>query len=381
MNYKAGNILRLLAMLSAVTAMLASCKGHLIYDYEGDCDDEVEILLKYDYNIQRADMRAFHTGYAVVYAVDENGKVVASQEVFAPEIKDVNYRVKFRGLQPGRYCFTAMAMQRPYADLAKEQNARFRAEFPSVGEQINKLNVKLDRAATADAQGRKQVTAPASGLDTLWIGRSVHPYSLEMPAVDQQFGKTHRDTVSLVRDTKYLHLNLHQLDEDCRADIDHKRYQIEIADANGHLDYLNNLISDENLVYAPHAAWTTSMDAEGHVFYGNEPDGALIVERAAHYEISFSRLMYYAAGSMGKNAVLRIFDTYEDNNVVVEINLPYYLAMARGWFETQHYDEQEFLDREYDYHMDFFLTNGTWSYLSLRINIMPWVMRVQNIEM
>lgn len=378
MNYKAGIILRLMAMLAGVTAMVASCKKHLIYDYEGNCDDEVEILLKYDYNTQRADMRAFHTGYAVVYAVDENGRVAATQEVFAPEIKDVNYRVKFRGLQPGRYSFTAMAMQRPYADLAKEPDARFRAEFPANGEDISKLNVRLDRAASADAQGRKRVTAPKNGLDSLWIGRSVHPYSLEVPTVDQQFGKTHRDTVSLVRDTKYLHLNLHQLDEDLRADIHHDRYQIEIVDANGHLDYLNNLIADEELVYSPHAAWTTSMDAEGRVYYGNEPDGAKIVERAAHYELSFSRLMYYAAGTKGKNAVLRIFDKYEDNRTVVEINLPYYLAMARGWFETQHYSEQEFLDREYDYHMDFFLTKGEWSYVALRINIMPWVMRIQN---
>lgn len=378
MVIKAENILCKAALLLAGTATLLSCQKHLVFEDEGNCEDIVEVYLKYDYNIQRADMRPYHVRWANVYAIDEKGNVAAVKTVSPAEAADKNSTVKFDGLQPGRYTFSAMAMQSPYQNLAKGMDARFRATFPAVGAPISDLKVKLDRTAIPGSDAYA-VEAPTSGLDTLWMGRSIKPQGIIVKKEEDQRGDVIRDTISLVRDTKYLHLNLHQLDEANRANINHTRYEVEIVDANGHINHMNDLIADQTLIYTPHAAWTTSMDYDGKLYNGNEPEGVVIKERAAHYEISFSRLMFYASAAEGKNALLRIIDK-EEETVVVEINLPYYLSQARGWFETVHYSEQEFLDREYDYHLDFFLTNGSWSYVALKINIMPWVMRIQNIN-
>lgn len=362
--------------MSAVSLCLSSCST--IYDYEGNCEDEVEIYIKYDYNIQRADMRPYHVGWAQVYAVDESGEVAQVKTVSEDELRDKNSVVKFTDLKPGNYTFRAVAMQRTEEELAVLENARFRVTKPVEGDNIGKLNVRLDRSATPDSEGRHSVVAPETGLDTLWMGTGINPEGIVIPEEDQQFGKVHRDTISLVRDTKYLHLILHQIDEP--TNIDDSMFVVRVIDDNGHLGYDNNLLADDYLLYNSFAQWTTSMNSDGDMFYsldGTTPVGE-IVEKAAHFDISFSRLMYNALSTGKTNAVLQILNA-SSGAEVVRINLPYYLASGRGAYATMNYSEQEYLDREYDYHMDFFLRGGKWEYLTLHVNILPWTIRFQNI--
>ena len=56
------------------------------------------------------------------------------------------------------------------------------------------------------------------------------------------------------------------------------------------------------------------------------------------------------------------------------------LAQCRGAFEAQHYSAQEFLDREYDYKLDFFLQGNQWRYAEIRISILDWVKRIQRVD-
>lgn len=378
MIFKAENILRKSALLITGAAALLSCQKHLIYEDEGNCEDVVEVYLKYDYNIQRADMRPYHVGWANVYAIDDKGTVAAVKTVSPTEAADKNSTVKFDGLQPGRYTFAAMAMQSPYEKLAQGQNARFRATFPAAGSSVSGLTVKLDRTPIAGSD-ICEVTAPANGLDTLWMGRSINPYGITVPEKKDQRGLVICDTISLVRDTKYLHLTLHQTNDP--ANIYDTMFDVRIVDANGYLAWNNELIDDQVLVYSPHASWTTALSESGVPYYSQEdaekaPAIDPIIERAAHYDISFSRLMYMAANA-GPNAELQIVNKATEEEVV-RVNLPYYLAFGRGAYAKLNYSSQEYLDREYDYHLDFFLKNGEWEYMSLHVNILPWAMRFQN---
>lgn len=362
MILKAENILIRLALLLSGAAMAASCTG-LVFEQEGNCDDDVEVYLKYDYNVQRADMRPFHVGWAEVYAIDQNGKVAATATVSPQEAADKNSTVKFGGLQPGHYTFMAIAMQRPYEQLAAESGARFRANLPVVGSEASSLEVRLDRKNEGGEFSK--VNAPACGLDTLWIGHSFKG-GITMPEVNSQTGTTHRDTISLVRDTKYLHLTLHQTEN--RPDIHDTDYEVRVIDANGHLGWDNNLIKDETIEYTPFASWTTELTEDDTV-----------IERAAHFNISFSRLMYNAAGK--PNATLEIFSK-ATNKTVARVDLAYYLAFGRDAFAMRNYTPQEYLDRQYDYRMDFFLNDRTWEKLEisvgLSINVLPWAIRFQN---
>lgn len=383
MVIKAENILCKAALLLAGTATLLSCQKHLVFEDEGNCEDIVEVYLKYDYNIQRADMRPYHVRWANVYAIDEKGNVAAVKTVSPAEAADKNSTVKFDGLQPGRYTFAAMAMQSPYQNLAKGMDARFRATFPAVGAPISDLKVKLDRTAIPGSDAYA-VEAPTSGLDTLWMGRSIKPQGIIVQKEEDQRGDVIRDTISLVRDTKYLHLTLHQIKN--RADIHDTDFAVRISDSNGSLAWNNNLVADDQLVYTPHACWTTALSENG-VAYDSEEEASSapatdpIVERAAHFDISFSRLMYYATALEGINASLSIYNVHTGKEVV-QLNLPYYLSFGRDAYSVRNYSRQEYLDREYDYHLDFFLedNNDEWAYMNIKVNILPWVMRIQHIN-
>ena len=62
------------------------------------------------------------------------------------------------------------------------------------------------------------------------------------------------------------------------------------------------------------------------------------------------------------------------------IDLADCLAQGRGAFEYLHYSPQEFLDREYDYKLDFFLKGDSWEYIDLSISILSWSKRIQRVS-
>ena len=67
--------------------------------------------------------------------------------------------------------------------------------------------------------------------------------------------------------------------------------------------------------------------------------------------------------------------------VEVRINLADCLAQGRGAFENMNYSAQEFLDREYDYKLDFFLKGDQWQYMQLGISILDWSKRIQRADL
>lgn len=197
-------------------------------------------------------------------------------------------------------------------------------------------------------------------LDTLWQG-------LSNELVEVKDLQVTRHTIGLVRDTKQLTISLHQTDEPANIHADDFSYQI--TNANGDISYDNSLLPDEELTYTPYYTWTTEFkDKEGNV-----------KERTAHAALMFSRLIWHPVEENDKNAILTITNKTTGEEVA-RINLADCLAQCRGAFETQHYSEQEFLDREYDYKLDFFLQGNQWRYAEIRISILDWVKRIQRVD-
>jgi hypothetical protein len=173
-------------------------------------------------------------------------------------------------------------------------------------------------------------------------------------------------TVSLIRDTNHLNISLRELDhpEDVNADD----YEVFILDANGDVDYQNTVVTPtDSLVYRPYASWTTTFDA----------GGSTGVERSAHYDLMFNRLMYNTTPD--KNAVLCIRKKSTGKDVAV-INLPYILCEGRMAYEINNYQPQEYLDREYDYRLEFFLRGDRWEFVSVCIDVLSWAKRIQYVE-
>lgn len=337
-----------------------------------ECESIVRVAIKYDYNIQRADMFHDHVGMVRVFAIDaDNGTVVHDTVISNRDNNNAfktdstrYYNVTYRNLPAGRnYRFMAVALQRPYDETQAHTGDKFVGTFPTVGSNADALEMKLTRNASIDTEGRFPINAPDCGLDTLWIGNTMNPVYLPNTPYKHVLVQ---DTISLVRDTKYLSLTLRQIDSP--KDVYDEDFYVEITDNNGWLAWDNSLKTDDKLLYTPHAQWTTEV-----LNSANE-----VTARAAHYDISFSRLMYYTGADALRNASLCIFRK-SDGTKVVDINLPSILAEGRNLYEIYNYSPQEYLDREYDYDLQFFLLNGEWQEIHLKINVTAWVIRRQDV--
>ncbi len=152
------------------------------------------------------------------------------------------------------------------------------------------------------------------------------------------------------------------------GDVSHEDYEVFIVDANGDVDCNNNLITPtDSLIYLPYAQWTTAYD-------GN---GTMGVQRSAHYDLMFNRLKYSA--SPKENAVLFIRKKSTNQDVAV-LNLAEVLCEGRTAYEIYSYRPQEYLDREYDYRLEFFLKGEKWievSELYICIDVLSWAKRIQ----
>lgn len=374
--------INIFSLLGAATLTLGSCNAIMDKDLE-PCTTTVRVHLKYDYNIPRADMFSDHVGEVRLFVVDDKTGTVVRDTIVSnrdnfnaikSHSESQTFHIDFKDLPDGgTYRFVAYAQQRPYDETIQHPEDKFVITSPQVATAVTTLESRLTRNATVDALNRHAVTAPACGLDTLWMGHTTRPITLPQQRVKMVVID---DTVSMVRDTKYLTLRLHNLDEAKKADIYAQDFTIEITDNNGLLGWNNNLLTDKDkdmLLYSPH-------DQRTGEYLGRtpeSPDADVVVEREAQYDISFSRLMFHTGTLADRNARL-IIRRNSDGMVIANLNLPFYLAMGRDAFAIYHYSEQEYLDREYDYDMDLYLRGDTWDSGRININITAWAIRFQN---
>ena len=112
---------------------------------------------------------------------------------------------------------------------------------------------------------------------------------------------------------------------------------------------------------------THAEDAQGNV-----------ANTIAHACLTFNRLWWYEQTE--KNALL-IIRNKETGKEVCAINLTDFLAQGRNAYDLYAYSRQEYLDRAYDFYMDFFIRNEKWQYADVRINVLSWAKRIQNVDL
>lgn len=357
-----------------------------------DCPTGLYVRFVYDYNTQRADMFKDHVGHVKLYVYDEQGRKVAEREVSNTDtdrpLKQYGYAIHFENgeLPDGRYRLQAVAMQRDWEEALATKGAKYRRNNP---ETHTDLKVTLDHPADKHpATGCHHVDASAP-LNTLWhtlkvmsyepmdgdrvpgMQETSKPYTI-YPIEDQYVtvkeGYATYATVSLVRDTKHLNVSIRQLDDP--TNVAHSDFEVTITDANAEVGHDNELTSDHPLLYAPYSAWTSTFDQGGITRAGAD------TYRTAYYNMMFNRLVYDEK-DLDSNARLRIVNK-ETGAVVADVNLTATLAQGRQAYAQYAYSHQEYLDREYDYRLDFILKGDKWLYCDLVINVLSWSKRIQN---
>lgn len=328
------------------------------------------LSFKYDYNLQRADMFNDHVGAVSVYVFDESGNYVTCREVeneggYRP-LSDPAYAMRM-DLPPGRYQFLVLAGQCGYDEMLASGRARFMRTLPEVGEHMSRTGVRLESRENPGVASGYLVDNHGLPLDTLWHG-------MECTLVEVFAERPTYHRISLVRDTKKINVTLRELDDPTEMDV--ADYDMKIVDRNSLLRWDNSVDESYGTVtYLPHSTWNTldrtpvagRSDAEG------EPEKGKI----AHADFMTSRIIYH--DNPADDAVLSITDR-RSGKEVVRVNLPDMLTRLSNGDDYYRYTPQEFLDRGYDYQMDFFLIGGKLAFVDISISVLSWGVRVQFVD-
>lgn len=359
-------VIAAVVLAAALCVSAVSCS--LMETDRSECPEGLYVDFVYDYNIQRADMFKDHVGYVTLYLFDESDHLVMQRSAgnYGADrpLASYGYRMHFLPgeLPDGNYHMIAYAMQRDWDDALAAQGAKYRRTALTAGSSRDELGVVLDRDRK-NADGYYPVSSIAP-LDTLWYGTMLGASDVRVRHDSASYA-----TVSLVRDTKTLNVTLRDLDNP--AEPSAEKYALSIIAPNGRLDADNSILPDDTLLYTPYASWTTRFPEDAG---DDDPD----LQTTAHYDINFNRLMF--DGHEDEFAIMRLVNL-EDGKLIGEFNLARLLAEGRSAFELMRYSSQEYLDREYDYRVDFILKGDKWCYISITVGILSWSKRIVNTEL
>ena len=335
---------RILLAWSMVATMLgmASCESGLIFEGEGDCGVYYRIRFKYDYNIKFADAFANEVNSVVLYVFNENDVLVDEIATTDKEaLASGTYEIPLE-LLPGNYTLVA------WGGLMEEESFDMLPTTVVGMTKLQELQVKMHRQY--DAEGNATVS---EDLLPLFHG------TMPLEVVNEP--GTHTKTMSLMKNTNVIRILLHEMSG---HDVDANKFSFEIKDNNGLYDWDNTLLDDEMITYSAWHQSTGSADMENY-------SRAVTSINVALAELTIGRMR------AGQSPVLHIKNR-ETGEDVFRIPLADYALLVKGNYREK-MDDQEYLDRQDEYTMTFFLDEGEW--VSSVIYINSWRVVLNDTEL
>lgn len=289
-------------------AGLASC------DYFSDdslqpCEYRLHFV--YDYNMKFAD--AFHREVkrATLFICDDKGNYITRRDIEGAELKANNIKMD---LEPGTYYAVT------WAGLHNDFYTMPALDAKADGATLQDLHLRTLREA--DATHAKELNPLWHSIDTFVVTRN-----------------THEDKyVSLAKNTNKLRFVLQDTDGNC---MDVRDFTFEIKADNGYMAHDNSLLDDPVISYLPYHTENVNI-AEGDSLMGKP-----VMQTVAVAEMNTMRLM------AGENYRLVVRHKNWEKDVI-NINLNNYLLLTQ--MEGHDISAQEYLDRQDEYSIVFFLT-------------------------
>ena len=321
--------------LMLATLLLAlstsSCKEGFIYEGEGDCGTYYNIEFKYDYNMKFADAFANEVKSVSLYVFGENDTLLECVTITdAEQLQSANFSIHLE-LESGKYELVA------WAGLMGEESFDLLAD----GEVGKTKREELQVAIKSTNDKRVE-----SDLKPLYHGAMTLDYTSE-PG-------TYTETMSLTKDTNVVRIVLQQMSDSVVAE----KFSYEITADNGLLAWNNDVISSGTLTYAPWSVTTGTADVG--------PDYGTNATRADQVSVAVAE---FTVNRMidGKSPILTIYNL-EEGEPVLSIPVADYALLVKGNYNRQ-MSNQEYLDRQDEYNMTFFLDeDGDWLSASIIVN-------------
>ena len=312
-------------------AAVSSCDNGLIFEGEGDCGIYYRIRFKYDYNIKYADAFANEVNSIALYIFDEN-------DVLVNEITTTDKQALSSGtfeipleLEPGKYTLLA------WGGLMNEESFDMLAETTVGVTKLQELQVKMHRQHNANGEANV-----SDDLLPLFHGT--------MPLEVSDIPGTYNETMSLMKNTNVVRILLHEMSG---HNVDADKFIFEIRDSNGLYNWDNSLLNDEMITYSPWRQSTGSAEMEDYT-------RAITTVNVALAELTIGRMM------AGESPVLHIKNR-ETGEDVFRIPVADYALLVKGHYR-ENMSDQEYLDRQDEYTMTFFLDEGEWVSSFIYIN-------------
>lgn len=338
------------AVIAAVlTAAFTSSCDNIFEDLE-PCPHGVSLRFVYEYNMEYANSFPKKVDCLTLIIYDNEGNYIGTRTVTGPELRDESYRMTL-DLEPGTYRFVA------YGGMECRESSFSFIEGTRAGEEdvaLGNLLVKLNEECLY-VPGKKKLH------DMYWGTLTLETSDLYSEG-----------TVEMMKNTNNIRIVLQQEEG---GPLDPSDFEFEITDDNTVLKAIDDdIVPAGSVTYTP---WTTGQSQTGVIVNGDGVEPTPVV--VAYAEIMTSRLMTGIEDKEGPKLTIRNSSKAPENagEEVLSIPLNKYLLLTR----SDHYRDmrdQEYLDRESDWTLFFFLRNGTW--MDAHIVVNDWVVRINDAE-
>ncbi|MDO4827428.1 MAG: FimB/Mfa2 family fimbrial subunit [Bacteroidia bacterium] len=319
---------------SALVCIAASACGELIYDDPEDCP-EYRVKFRYDWNMKYADAFAHEVKAVTLYVLDPQGSIVWSASESGEALAAGDYSMVVK-VPAGKY------------DLLAWCDAD---EFGTYSFGEGKLKTDLTCSLNSKSAG----DAPAyvdTDLDRLYYGYlSAADFSAKKGKVTVALG--------LKKNTNSFKVVLQHLSG---APVDCDKFDFSISADNALMDWDNSLLPSADIEYR---AWSVY---SGYIDLGTRAE-ALNVAIA---ELSTGRLV------KGHSPRLNI-RLKASGETVLSVPLIDYALLVKGRY-NEGLDDQEYLDRQDEYDMVFFLDEAD-RWVDSFIYINSWKVVLQHTEL
>lgn len=342
LSYTKGMKIWTLALLAAFVA--TSCDS-ILGEEDVDCSLEYRVKFKYDYNMKYANAFSHEVKSVTLFAFDDNGKFVYQHTEQGDILAADDYSMPVE-VEPGDYHLVS------WAGLEGEES--FSIPVLSQGTStIDDLTCKMHRINGRAADGSAIIN---EDLKPLWHGE-VTKHSFTSRAAAQQV-----ITIPLVKNTNNIRIMLQHLSNEA---VNSDKFEFNIIDENGWMNYDNNLLEDDTLTYY---AWHKS---DGVADMDNRGARTTTSVGVALAELTVGRLVV-------ENNPTLIVTNKETGKEVIRIPLIKYLVMVKGNY-NKNMSDQEYLDRQDEYTMTFFLDeNDNWASSAIYVN--SWRVVPQDVD-
>lgn len=338
-------------LLSMLSFLMTSCDDSF-FENEGDCEVTHVVKFVYDMNLKWANAFPSEVNSVNLYVFDNKGLFVKEYRESGDKLSNPDFAIEL-DLPVGSYKFLAWCgLDNPGAT-----EESFTVTNPVVGrtslqDVICSLNTQ---SVSIYGGGDNSSVYSNKRLYFLYHG------FLEETLVDNHDGSTYEYTIFLTKDTNHIRIILQELNGD---DLNPDDYAVTIESANGTLGWDNQLLGNTVITYQP---WNQENDEVG-VGKIDVVDDDIKYVKGLVADLSSSRLM---ASSM--NNMMLVISNRGTGECIARVPIIQYALLSKEYYELAYghqMSDQEFLDREDEYVMTFFLANGRW--MDTYIDIQQW---------